>query len=303
MIYYFDLHRTRVFGRMFKDSGVVQRNPIRNVLSVYLLRRFSIMRKLPSILFYPKPILKGENDKIIVFDTYASSRLITWLSETQREKRIILWYWNSLNNRALKSSIPPRVETWSFSKSDCAEFGLKYNTQFFFDCLAQEAAECRRKGLSERPKAFFLGRDKGRSGILVNLKKALEREGVEVKLEILKPFAGRASFYWEKLLPYRKVIDYVKESDILLDYYIYPETGLSLRAMEALFFGKKLITNNLEILESDFYNPANIYVLDRDARSLREFIDCPLEPVDPAIRDRYLLSNWLKRFDDTKPIL
>ena len=118
---------------MFKDSGVVQRNPIRNVLSVYLLRRFSIMRKLPSILFYPKPILKGENDKIIVFDTYASSRLITWLSETQREKRIILWYWNSLKNRALKSSIPPRVETWSFSKSDCAEFGLKYNTQFFFD--------------------------------------------------------------------------------------------------------------------------------------------------------------------------
>lgn len=143
---------------MFKDSGVVQRNPIRNVLSVYLLRRFSIMRKLPSILFYPKPILKGEDDKIIVFDTYASPRLITWLSETQREKRIILWYWNSLKNQALKKTIPSRVETWSFSKSDCAEFGLKYNTQFFFDGLAQEAAECRRQGLSEHPKAFFLER-------------------------------------------------------------------------------------------------------------------------------------------------
>ncbi len=95
----------------------------------------------------------------------------------------------------------------------------------------------------------------------------------------------------------------MKEADILLDYYIYPAAGLSLRAMEALFFGKKLISNNLEILESDFYNPANIYVLDHDARSLREFVDCPLEPVDPAIRDRYLLSNWLKRFDETKPIL
>ncbi|MBO5635079.1 MAG: hypothetical protein J5907_06645 [Bacteroidales bacterium] len=145
----------------------------------------------------------------------------------------------------------------------------------------------------------FFWRDKGRFDILINLKKSLEREGVEVKLEILKPFAGRAGFYREKLIPYRKVIDYVKEADILLDYYIYPETGLSLRAMEALFFGKKLITNNLEILESDFYNPANIYVLDRDTRSLREFIDCPLEPVNPEIRDRYLLSNWLKRFDET----
>ena len=50
-------------------------------------------------------------------------------------------------------------------------------------------------------------------------------------------------------------------------------------------------------LESDFYSPANIYVLDHDKRSLKEFLDCQIELVAPEIRDRYLLSNWLKRFD------
>ncbi len=296
MIYYFDLHKTKVFGPMFRDSGVIQKNPFRNVLSVYATRSCDIPQ-WASFFFYPWPVFKEDDDKIIVFDSYARPSFINWLSEAHNDKRIILWYWNSVKTSGLKSQINPNVEIWSFSKSDCAKYGFSYNTQFFFDCLAQEAAGSRERGFSKHPKAFFLGRDKGRSGSLETLKESLEIEGVEVDLRIHKPFIGRAGFYRETLLPYRKVIDLVKEYDILLDYSFIPETGLSLRAMEALFFGKKLITNNLEILDSDFYNPANIYVLDCDKRSFREFIDCPLEPVDPEIRDRYLLSNWLKRFD------
>ena len=296
MIYYFDLHKTKVFGSMFKKSGVIQKNPYRNVLSVYATRSISFPQ-WSSIFFYPRPIFKGDDDKIIVFDTYFRSRFINWLCETQTDKRIILWYWNPVKTSGLKDQIPPRVETWSFSKSDCEKYGFKYNTQFFFDCLAQEAEECRERGISKHPKAFFLGRDKCRSGFLEHLKESLETEGIEVDLKITNPFIGRAGFYRETLLPYRKVIDLVKKADILLDYSMNPETGLSLRAMEALFFGKKLITNNQEILDSDFYNPANIYVLDHDIRSFREFIDCPLEPVDSEVRDKYLLSNWLKRFD------
>ena len=296
MIYYFDLHKTKVFGPMFKDSGIVQKNTFRNVFSVYALRS-RVMGRLPSFFFYPQPVLKGNDDKIIVFDTYSNSSLIKWLCETRPDNRVILWYWNSVKASGLKDHIPNRVETWSFSKSDCAKYGFRYNTQFFFDCLVQEAEECRARGISTHPKAFFFGREKGRTGILEFLKDNLEKEGVEVDLIIAQPFSGRAGFYREELLPYSKVVDLVKEADILLDYTNIPETGLSLRAMEALFFGKKLITNNLEILDSDFYTPSNIYVLDHDTRSLGVFIGCPIEPVDSEIRDKYLLSNWLKRFD------
>ena len=295
MIYYFDLRRTPLFSRMFKDSGVIQKNTYRYVVSVFALRT-RIINKLPSIFFFPRPVFREDDDKIIVFDTYSSTHLFTWLRKTQTDKRIILWYWNPVRTCGLKV-LPPGVETWSFSKTDCSEYGFKYNTQFFFDCLAPGAEECRKRGLSQHPRALFFGREKGRSGVLKELKDSLEKEGIEVDLRLTKPSYVRAGFYREKLFPYRKVIDLMKESDILLDYYTVPETGLSLRAMEALFFGKKLITNNLEILDSDFYNPANIYVMGHDNRSFREFVDCPLEPVDAGIRDRYLLSNWLKRFD------
>ena len=296
MIYYFDIHRTKVLGPMFRKSGVIQKNPIRGLLGMLALHGKYIYR-LPSFLFYPRPVFKNGDDKIIVFDTYSSRRLLEWLCDTQKDKRIIYWCWNSLKRDSLRGWVPKGVELWSFSKYDCDKYDLRYNTQFFFDCLVREAAECRKHGLSQHPRALFVGRDKDRLSTLEELRETLEKEGVEVDLRITRRFQGRLGFYREKLIPYRKVIDLVKKSDILLDYSTNPETGLSLRAMEALFFGKKLITNNLEILESDFYHPANIYVLDHDKRSLREFIDCPLDPVDSEIRDKYLLSNWLKRFD------
>ena len=100
-----------------------------------------------------------------------------------------------------------------------------------------------------------------------------------------------------KLLPYKQVIERVKDADVLLDYTIKPSTGLSLRCMESLFFGKKLITNNKTILKADFYNPLNIYVLGEDERDLRQFLNDSAAVVDDGIRDRYLLSNWMKRFD------
>ncbi len=281
---------------MFRDSGVVQKNPIRGLLGMIALHSKQIS-KLPSCLFYPRPVFKNGDNKIIVFDTYSSQRLLQWLCDTRKNKRIIYWCWNPLKRDSLRGWVPKEVELWSFSKNDCSKYDLRYNTQFFFDCIAQEAAECRKQGLSQRPRALFLGRDKGRLSILEELKERLEKEGVVVDLRITRPIEGRLGFFREKLMPYRKVINLVKKVDILLDYTKVPESGPSLRAMEALFFGKKLITNNLEILDSDFYNPANIYVLDRDSRSFKDFIDCPLEPVDPDIRDKYLLSNWLKRFD------
>ena len=126
----------------------------------------------------------------------------------------------------------------------------------------------------------------------------LREAGAKADFRIIRRPEGRLAFMREKLLSYQAVIDLVKDADILVDYYLDTDSGLSLRPMEALFFGKKLVTNNRSILSEDFYSPANIYVLGHDGRSLREFVECPGEAVAADIRDRYLLSNWLKRFDE-----
>ncbi len=298
MVYYFDMHRTRVFGPMFRKSGVIQRNLYRSSLVRYAMS-YPRIYELPSWIFYPRPKFKKGDDKIIVFDTYSTVRLVNWLCENWPDKRIIFWYWNPVNNFLIQEQVPKRVEFWSYSKADCELHGFRHNTQFFFDCLAAKAELCRaRKARNPVAKALFLGREKGRARSLQELAGQLEKAGAEVDFRIMQRPEGRFVTIKEKLLPYQAVIDLVMDADVLVDYNQDPDSGLSLRPLEAMFFGKKLITNNREILSADFYTPANIYVLGHDKRTLREFVENPGVEVAPEIRDRYLLSNWLRRFDE-----
>lgn len=299
MIYYFDIHRTSVFKPMFEKSGVIHRNQFR---SPFMLRAMSFpgFYRLPSALFYSTPKFTKGDDKIIIFDTYSKPRMVDWLCKKWPDKRIIFWYWNPVNGSGLREQVPERVEFWSYSKEDCKKFGFRYNTQFFFDCLSAKAELSRtRKARNSVPKALFIGREKGRAGDLNTLAMQLREAGAEPDFRIVRRPEGRYVSIREKLMPYSEVVDMAMGADILVDYSLNPASGLSLRPMEALFFGKKLITNNSEILSADFYSPSNIYVLGHDNRTLREFVECPGTEVLPEVRDGYLLSNWLKRFDES----
>ena len=297
MIFYFDLRRVPLFKSMFKNSGVIQKDHFKNIVVYYFSTRGSLSRYFPGIS-YSKPQFRGGDDKIIVFDSYTTARQLNWLKSHWPEKRVILWYWNSVLNEKLIRNLPEGVELWSYSRKDSEKYGMRLNTQFYFDCLAKEAEICRRKPLASKPRAMFFGRDKGRSVHINEIGEALRRVGVDTDIHIVANTPpGLQSLRNPDLVSYRTIVDMVKETEILIDYCQDPDSGLSLRAMESMFFGKKLITNNIEILDSDFYNPANIYVLGHDSRSLKDFVDCQKELVAPEIRDRYLLTNWLKRFD------
>ena len=298
MIFYFDLRRTPMFKKMFRNSGVIQKNHFNDLFIYFCATRGSLTRFLPG-LCYSHPRFRDGDDKIIVFDSYTTARQLSWLRSNWPDKRVILWYWNTVTNDGLIRKLPQGVELWSYSIKDCERYGMRFNTQFFFDCLAGDAEQIREKPLSPRPRALFYGRDKGRSAQIRHIAEELADAGVEVDLRIAPDKApGFQALRNPDLVPYQTVVDMVKDTDIIMDYCSRPaDSGLSLRAMESLFFGKKLVTNNLEILGSDFYNPANVYVLDHDCRSLKEFVDCPRVLVPSEIRDRYLLSNWIKRFD------
>ena len=57
------------------------------------------------------------------------------------------------------------------------------------------------------------------------------------------------------------------------------------------------MTNKQDMCQQDFYDDSWVYVMGED-RDLAEFLATPVRPVDPSVRDHYLLSNWLRRFDE-----
>ncbi len=296
MIIYDDMRRVPLFKPYFEASGVYHLNHYRSKLMM-ILNQFRICKYLPYHRVYSDPVCAPDDDLIIVFDTHTGTTYLNWLCTRHPDKRVILWFWNPAERMSRFSKLNSRVELWSYSELDARKYGMHLNTQFYFDCLAREAAEAAAAPPPAVKKALFIGREKGREKQLEQLKAELAEAGVAADFRLLYPTKIKfLQSLREKLIPYRKVVDAVKDSQILIDLYSDPMAGLSLRAMEALFFGKKLITNRLLMRYEDFYDSRNIYILGAENRSLREFLDEPYTAPDPELRDRYLLSNWLKRF-------
>lgn len=95
-------------------------------------------------------------------------------------------------------------------------------------------------------------------------------------------------------IPYAENLSLAYHSKVLIDVPHDGHQGLSFRVFEALGFGKKLITTNREIKRYDFYHPSNIFIWgEHTYEELQNFLEAPLDPLLPHIRQKYSFSNWI----------
>ena len=250
---------------------------------------------VPKRLVFKVPQPARRDNKIIVFDTHVTPPYLYWLCEHYPDKRIILWYWNPADESRIFDLFPRRVEIWSYSPVDCEKYGFRYNSQFYFDCITGQHV-CNTGRDHTQPTVCFVGREKGRKENVLRIKESLEESGITTDFHFMKDGVAKNRFE-EPLMSYSDVVNLINGCDALLDFTLKDNAGLSLRPMEAMFFGKKLITNQKSIAQYDFYRRENIYILGEEERSVQDFLNAPGVVLEPEIRNYYLLSNWLKRFD------
>ncbi|HZP12804.1 MAG TPA: hypothetical protein VFB36_10325 [Nevskiaceae bacterium] len=83
-------------------------------------------------------------------------------------------------------------------------------------------------------------------------------------------------------------------ADVVVEMERPVQAGLTMRSLEAVAAGRKLITTNPEIAQYDFYRPANIAIVDRAQPVISvQFLRGAYEPVPGEIVDRYSLDRWL----------
>jgi len=86
---------------------------------------------------------------------------------------------------------------------------------------------------------------------------------------------------------------------IIVDIERPVQSGYTIRTLESLGAGRKVITTNREVAKADFYNPANIAIVDRKAPSISaDFFRSQFVPLTSAMRYHYSLDGWL---DDVLP--
>jgi len=204
--------------------------------------------------------------------------------------------------RAAIEELKTRHKVYSFQKEDCEALGLQFNSTMYAPpppglLPGNPEIDC---------DLLFLGVPKDRLSLLRRLHRQVRAMGLRGCFRIA--LTGREP---ENLLPEKKdgweiTSDWLRYSDYLcrvgqsraiLDIYQAIQTGYSLRVMEHIFFGKKLVTNNAVIKSSDFYHPNNIFLLQEDdIAALKDWLELPFVPIQEEIKDYYRFENWVGRF-------
>ncbi len=136
---------------------------------------------------------------------------------------------------------------------------------------------------------YFLGYPKKRRKMIEALKCTLEAKGFRTHFI----FVEKKEDYISNMENVHKSA----EARCIVDILSPGQSGLSLRAFDALFLKKKLITNCSEIEKMDFYRPSNIYIIrDSKLEGLEEFMRIPYQDVDAEIVEQYEVNRWLRSF-------
>lgn len=170
----------------------------------------------------------------------------------------------------------------TFDSSDAVKYKMYYYPQFYRSYPEQtELTEIYDYDF------YFCGRDKGRKTLIDFFQKRLSKFG---KCKFIIIPESNPDF-----MGYYDYIDKVKKAKVLCEIGQKGQTGLTIRALEALFFNKKMITTNEYVKQMDFYNPANILVLNQDTTDseIEMFLNVRLKKYDSGILAKYDVMSML----------
>jgi len=239
---------------------------------------------------------------------YLSAEAITIIKQKNAKARYILYLWDSLDRI-------PQVEgklhffdnIYSFDRLDClANHKLVFNPLFY-----------RNEYLNDDDREdesiydiYHLGwYHSDRLKLIKKITRYCNENHLKYKMIL---FAGYFSYLVQnifggelkgnkrhltfKTFSAKMNVDYILKSKSTLDIAHPQQSGLTMRTIELLGAQKKIITTNEDIINYDFYNPANIMVIDREDPILnKDFFESDYIPIPHSILKQYSITNWLKK--------
>lgn len=210
----------------------------------------------------------------------------------------------------------------TFDQIDAKTYGLTYYGEVYSknDTSNVEAAE--------ESDVFFVGSDRKRFDILLKLFKKLadeDKKTIFYLFDILPENKERFSeylpdatesedrvtyknsvIYKNVYCPYPKTLSHIKSCRAMLEITLSAQHAATLRLLESVVYGKKLITNCRAAIEKPYYHKENIFFIDSidstDGEALAEFLDAPGVPVtydfSPLHLVEYCKENLYKRSEN-----
>ncbi|MCW2476625.1 MULTISPECIES: hypothetical protein [unclassified Symbiopectobacterium] len=193
-------------------------------------------------------------------------------------------------------------KVYSFDPSDCKKYDFIYLKQFLpftsqdIDTILKTSIKSK---LSEKS-CFFIGeyrpdREKSLQDLFPYFKH-LNYTPDFYLFDKHNKSTNYPFFCKNQSLDYKENIQRVIASDVVIEINHPGQDGLTLRTIEALAFNKKIITNNIKVMQYDFYTDDRFFILGyNDIDSLHSFLERPLAPVDIELIKEYTADGMLNR--------
>lgn len=289
-------------GNFFRS----ERNKIKNLENVNLYKNDSLFNKFfrwLGLKFYKPLLYFSYGDwkyhvteyNIFILESRKTFEYAIEYIRKKTNKRVIVWYWNEVTERELKPNVVKskyNCEVWSFDKENAQKYNMNFNDTYYFSTVRLPE----NKIIND---IFYIGIDReGRIERLQELSKYLKEYDCTYNFNLtISPIkTPNKNYNYKPKLDYQDVLSEISKSRVILDLTKESQYGLTLRPVEALFFHKKLITDNKNIINYKFYNKENIFVIGIDNYDdLKEFIKSDYIEIKQDIIDSYDFKNWLKR--------
>ncbi len=277
-----------------KENGYQITYPYIGDRSVILrvLREIHFRWKLPfRNIWYCRQKLSGI-EVLFLFESLITADYLKWLNCRHPQCKIIMYYDNPCN----KNNTPRQFNTdicvlWSGDKKDCKRYGLKYYPKggYFRSWTVKK----------EKPRydIFYVGKDKGRLKYLIHIKKMFEGMGLKVYFHIVGEhrYSFNVKGNYKKFMPYKQVLKKIGESRAILFLSQGAQDGITVRVQESLIHRIKLITDNKKLMDYDFYDSNNIFILGKDKlETLKEFLKTPYKEVKSSFFDGMYFDDFVE---------
>ena len=267
---YFELKKEK--NVIFAGSNYIT-NPILKLINkLHTSYKTNQSFRLPlQHLWYPIYLLNKEigDDDDIVFVFTEMSKLgyefpyVQYLKKKYKNAKLVFrcenaasyincQYLPSYNNSECLKRIEENYDLIvSFDLDDCISHSKKW---IYYPCLY--AGKTITNSCAPKSDILFLGQDKGRLPFLVDIYDWCTDKGLKCLFFVANSNKKieREGIYYIQHISYTKYLEYVVQTKCILEVLASKQSGSTLRTGEAIFYGKKLLTNCINIKNSDLYS-------------------------------------------------
>ena len=276
--------------------------PLNNI-GLRILRRIIIpIPGLDSFFFGDWNKNLNEYTKIIINDAMFNNNILKYISKKNAVASKYVYYTNAVRNSRIKpNNIPKDWRVYTFDISDSKEFDIEYSPEYYTE--HQENIK-----YDLKYDVCYVGADKTNVRLknLLDIKEVLRKNKVQNFFHIFRVLKKYNRYYLQEttnmFLKYEDIQRIILESKCILELQMEGQSGCTLRTLESMFLNRKLMTNNKDIVNYDFYNPNNIFVIEnaddfKDRfNDILKFMRSPYQKLPDMVKNNYKFCKWLERF-------